>query len=55
MKFMIDLSKNIKNIKIFVGEFNELPIKNQSLFQEHPLNYNYIGTEDSREWICKPK
>ena len=56
MKFMIDLSKNIKNIKIFVGEFNELPInKSKVYFKEHPLNYNYIGTEDSREWIYKPK
>ena len=56
IKFLLHLSKNIKNIKIFVGEFHELPIKKSKVFfKEHPLNYNYIGTEDSREWIFKPK
>lgn len=55
MQFMIDLSKNIKGIKIFVGEFKELPIKGSKIFfKEHPLNYNLIGVEDQRDWICKP-
>ena len=55
INFMLDLSKNINGIKIFVGEFNELPInKSDVYFKEHPLNYNYIGKEDSRDWICRP-
>tara|TARA_B100000401_G_scaffold434845_1_gene375630 strand:+ start:415 stop:1491 length:1077 start_codon:yes stop_codon:yes gene_type:complete len=55
LEFMIELSKNISNIKIFVGEFKELPIGNSKVyFKEHPLNYNYKGTEDSREWLCFP-
>lgn len=56
MKFMLDLSKNIKNIIIFVGEFSDLPIKGSDVyFKEHPLNYNYIGTKDDRDWIFKPE
>ena len=42
MKFMLDLSKNIKNIKILVEEFSDLPIKGSDVyFKEHPLNYNF--------------
>ena len=56
MKFMLDLSKNIKNIKIFVGEFSDLPIKGSDVyFKEHPLNFNYIGIKDDRDWIFKPE
>jgi len=52
MKFMIDLSKNISGIKIFVGEFSELPKFNSKIyFKEHPLNYNYTGIEDPRDWL----
>lgn len=56
MKFMIDLSKNIKDIIIFVGEFSDLPIKNSEVYyKEHPLNYNYTGKKDDRDWIIKPE
>ena len=52
---MINLSKNIKNIKIVVKEFKDLPVKNSKIyFKEHPLNHNYFGIEDEREWLCKP-
>ena len=55
MNFMLKLSKNITDIKIFVGEFNELPLNGSKVyFKEHPLNYNLIGFEDQREWICRP-
>ncbi|MDA9356981.1 deoxyribodipyrimidine photolyase [Flavobacteriaceae bacterium] len=56
MNFMISLSKNISSIKVFVGEFDEL-IKKDSIvyFKEHPLNYNYKGNEDSRDWISSVK
>ena len=56
MKFMLDLSKNIKNIIIFVGEFSDLPIKGSDVyFKEHPLNFNYKGIEDDRDWVFKPE
>ena len=56
MSFMLDLAKNIKKIRVFVGEFSELPIKNSKIyFKQHPLNYNYKGFEDQREWLCKPE
>jgi deoxyribodipyrimidine photo-lyase len=49
---MLDLSKNIPFIKVFVGEFEELVIGDSEIyFKEHPLNYNYKGTKDSRDWI----
>tara|TARA_B110000014_G_C20126072_1_gene599977 strand:+ start:1383 stop:2336 length:954 start_codon:yes stop_codon:yes gene_type:complete len=54
LDFAIDLSKNIPEIKIFVGEFNELlnHIDSKNLiFKEHPLNENYIGNEEPREWL----
>ena len=52
MDFMMSLSKNIPSIKVYVGEFEEI-IKKDSIvyFKEHPLNYNYKGNEDSRDWI----
>ena len=56
MKFMLDLSKNIKDIKVYVGEFSDLPVKDSPVFfKEHPLNYNLQGFEDQRDWICKPE
>jgi deoxyribodipyrimidine photo-lyase len=52
MQFMLDLSINILEIKVFVGEFNDLPINNSTVyFKEHPLNYNYKGVADAREWL----
>lgn len=53
--FVMSISKeNIKNIQIFVGEFNDL-IKNYNLtniyYKEHPLNTHYKGIEESRDWM----
>ena len=53
MEFMLKLSKNIKNIQIYIGEFSELKNKFQLkdiFFKEHPLN-NYEGNEDPRDWM----
>ena len=56
MNFMLDLAKNINEIKIFVGEFDELPIKNEMVyFKEHPLNRNYNGLEEPRDWLSSVK
>ena len=57
--FMIALSQeNIPNIQLFVGEFHEL--KNnynhqKIIFKEHPLNYNYDGIQESRDWMFSVK
>ena len=54
MEFMIELSKNIKNIQIYVGEFkqlNEIIDKSDIYYKEHPLNSNYKGNKDKRDWM----
>jgi deoxyribodipyrimidine photo-lyase len=56
MDFMISLSKNIKGIQLFVGEFEDLPLASSEVyFKEHPLNSKYKGTEDSRDWLSSVK
>lgn len=46
--------KNIHNIQIYVGEFNEL-ISDYDLtkihYKEHPLSIHYQGEEESRDWM----
>lgn len=58
INFVLELSENIPNIKIVVNEFEELlnhmSIEN-IIFKEHPLNYNYKGREEPREWISSVK
>jgi deoxyribodipyrimidine photo-lyase len=54
LDFAIDLSKNIPNIKIYVGEFTDLLKQlepHNIIFKEHPLNYNYKGNEEPRDWM----
>ena len=57
--FMIALSKeNIPNIQLFVGEFHELQNNynhQKIIFKEHPLNYNYNGIQESRDWMFSIK
>jgi len=51
--FMLDLSKNIGGMQLFVGEFSELQRKHnlgEVVYKEHPLN-NYQGTEEPRDWM----
>ena len=56
MNFMLKLSKNIPSLKVFVGEFDELDIGDLEVyFKEHPLNYNYKGTKDCRDWMSSVK
>ncbi len=54
IEFILDFNSQNIEAKIFVGEFEDL-IKacnpNQVFFKEHPLNSNYQGTEDSRDWM----
>ncbi|MGB0837403.1 MAG: FAD-binding domain-containing protein [Flavobacteriaceae bacterium] len=58
LDFAVDLSKNISGIKIFVGEFESLAqivSKTKITYKEHPLNYNYIGNKEPREWLSSTK
>ena len=54
IQFIIQLSKNIEGLQIFVGEFNDLLQKvNPSSvnYKEHPTNRHYQGVEHAREWM----
>ena len=54
MDFVIDLSANIKDIKIFVGPFSDLKSRLKDVeivFKEHPLNKHYQGVQEDREWL----
>ncbi|MGB1033107.1 MAG: FAD-binding domain-containing protein [Flavobacteriales bacterium] len=56
LDFMLDLSKNITNLKVFSGEFNSLKAKanqDEFIFKEHPTTSHYIGQEDPRDWMFK--
>jgi deoxyribodipyrimidine photo-lyase len=54
LDFMLELSKNIEGVQVYVGEFETL-IQEYSLvnifFKEHPLNTNYKGIEETRDWM----
>jgi deoxyribodipyrimidine photo-lyase len=54
----LSLLENIHNIKVFVGEFSDL-LKHlktdQIIYREHPLNKNYQGREEPREWMSSIK
>ncbi|MGF1923303.1 MAG: FAD-binding domain-containing protein, partial [Bacteroidia bacterium] len=54
IEFMLALAQNIPNIQVYVGSFNSLRVQTQSstlYFKEHPLHSDYIGIEESRDWI----
>jgi len=54
INFAIELTKNIKGIKIFVGEFSKLKAlinPNLLIYKEHPCNNHYQGKEEAREWM----
>jgi deoxyribodipyrimidine photo-lyase len=54
--FALDLAKNIKDIQVFVGSFDELKLayKGSAIyFKEHPLNKHYKGYVDERSWIIE--
>ena len=57
MQIFIELSKNIEGIfMIYVGEFEDLLCEEEKdFFKEHPLNYNYSGIMDQREWLSDQK
>jgi deoxyribodipyrimidine photo-lyase len=52
--FMLALASNIPGIQVYTGSFESLcqkySLKN-IYYKEHPLNGNYTGYEESRDWI----
>jgi deoxyribodipyrimidine photo-lyase len=58
LKFALDLGKNISDLQVFTGEFDDL-IREHSIskpvFKEHPLNKNYKGQQDDRDWMFEVK
>lgn len=56
--FMLNLSNNITDLKIFVGEFEDLTsfISTENLFfKEHPTNEKYSGICEERDLLCSIK
>lgn len=56
--FILDLSTNIPDIKIFVGEYYQLQKQVNSarlVFKEHPTNRHYRGKEEQRSWLTSIK
>jgi len=54
LDFAIALSKNIPNLILYVGEYENLLSQvhaTQVVYKEHPLNQHYQGTEELREWM----
>ncbi|MDW3196857.1 MAG: FAD-binding domain-containing protein [Cytophagales bacterium] len=55
LEFVLDLSKNIPGIQVFVGEFQDLkqvfPTA-RFTFKEHPTNAHYSGKEEPRDWMA---
>jgi deoxyribodipyrimidine photo-lyase len=56
--FVIQLSKNIDGIKLYVGEFANLYKEIEGadiIYKEHPTTKHYIGKEESRDWLSGVK
>lgn len=54
INFILELSKNITNIQVYVGEFNEAFDNvdiNKINYKEHPTNQHYKGIEHKRDWM----
>ncbi len=54
--FILKLSKNIYGIQLYTGSFDSL-VKHYNLknicYKEHPLNIDYYGTIENRDWISE--
>jgi deoxyribodipyrimidine photo-lyase len=54
LNFMLALAENIPGIQVYTGEFDDLKKEtgiDEFIFKEHPLNYNYKGKEEPRDWM----
>jgi deoxyribodipyrimidine photo-lyase len=45
LKFILDLSKNIPDIQVFFGAYQELSVK--GIFQNHPINKHFDGIREA--------
>ena len=56
--FMLSLATEIPKVQVFVGEFDALmqslasPGNVEIVYQEHPMNMHYQGTEIPRDWLA---
>jgi deoxyribodipyrimidine photo-lyase len=56
--FVVSLAAEIPDLHVFVGEFGALQTALRSfgaveiIYQEHPLNRHYKGTEIPRDWLA---
>ena len=51
---MLDLSKNIPGIQIYVGSFQSFSTQYKETriyYKEHPLNFAYLWVQEERDWI----
>ena len=56
LNFATELSKNIPNLQIFVGEFSDLNkiISTENIFfKEHPTNLHFKGNKENRQSLSK--
>ncbi len=56
--FALQLSENIPELKLFVGQFSELQSMispENIIFKEHPNNSHYEGKEEPRDWMFEVK
>lgn len=54
LQFALQLTKNIPNLQIFVGSFNELYAQcnnNRIIYKQHPLNHHYKGTAEAAAFM----
>ena len=54
ISFVLHLAKNIQNIQIFIGEFDDLEKELSASpihFKEHPTNQHFKGIIHKREWM----
>lgn len=54
IEFMMNLTNNIPDIKVFCGSFEELEngyLLNNIFYKEHPLNQDYKGNMEDRDWM----
>ena len=54
IEFVLRLAENINEIKVYVGEFDELKTEHnlsEIHFKEHPTNSHYEGLQEERDWM----
>ncbi len=53
IQFVLELSKNIPEIQIYVGSFATLrqQVKGDIYFKEHPFSSHFSGIRESRDWL----